>query len=196
MFIPTIKRVTKMGAETVDLLTYSFLEYRDIRISEPVTDEVAASVTAQLKYLDKSEGDIHLYINSPGGSVTAGMAIYDAMQCCRNDVVTICTGMAASMGAFLLAAGSRGKRMAAPQAEILLHQPLGGVQGQASDIELAARHIVRTRQKLNTILAERTGKTVEKIRKDCERDYYLTAEEAKEYGLIDEIFQTRKTSKK
>lgn len=187
MFIPTIKRVTKMGAETVDLLTYSFLEYRDIRISEPVTDEVAASVTAQLKYLDKSEGDIHLYINSPGGSVTAGMAIYDAMQCCRNDVVTICTGMAASMGAFLLAAGSRGKRMAAPQAEILLHQPLGGVQGQASDIELAARHIVRTRQKLNTILAERTGKTVEKIRKDCERDYYLTAEEAKEYGLIDSI---------
>lgn len=187
MFIPTIKRVTKMGAETVDLLTYSFLEYRDIRISEPVTDEVAASVTAQLKYLDKSEGDIHLYINSPGGSVTAGMAIYDAMQCCRNDVVTICTGMAASMGAFLLAAGSRGKRMAAPQAEILLHQPLGGAQGQASDIELAARHIVRTRQKLNTILAERTGKTVEKIRKDCERDYYLTAEEAKEYGLIDSI---------
>ena len=187
MFIPTIKRVTKMGAETVDLLTYSFLEYRDIRISEPVTDEVAASVTAQLKYLDKSGGDIHLYINSPGGSVTAGMAIYDAMQCCRNDVVTICTGMAASMGAFLLAAGSRGKRMAAPQAEILLHQPLGGVQGQASDIELAARHIVRTRQKLNTILAERTGKTVEKIRKDCERDYYLTAEEAKEYGLIDSI---------
>ena len=164
MFIPTIKRVTKMGAETVDLLTYSFLEYRDIRISEPVTDEVAASVTAQLKYLDKSEGDIHLYINSPGGSVTAGMAIYDAMQCCRNDVVTICTGMAASMGAFLLAAGSRGKRMAAPQAEILLHQPLGGAQGQASDIELAARHIVRTRQKLNTILAERTGKTVEKTR--------------------------------
>lgn len=187
MFIPTIKRVTKMGAETVDLLTYSFLEYRDIRISEPVTDEVAASVTAQLKYLDKSEGDIHLYINSPGGSVTAGMAIYDAMQCCRNDVVTICTGMAASMGAFLLAAGSRGKRMAAPQAEILLHQPLGGAQGQASDIELAARHIVRTRQKLNTILAERTGKTVEKIRKDCERDYYLTAEEAKAYGLIDSI---------
>lgn len=187
MFMPTVKKVTKTGVETMDLSSYSFQEYRDIYIAEPITDELSIRVITQLKYLDQSEGDIHLYINSPGGSVTAGMAIYDAIRCCKNDVATICTGMAASMGAFLLAAGTKGKRMATPHSEIMIHQPLGGAQGQASDIELVARHIVRVKRGLNIILAERTGKTLEEIARDCDRDYYLSAEEAADYGLIDSV---------
>lgn len=187
MYIPTVKRITKNGPETMDLFTYSFLEYKDIYISEPITDELATAVIAQMKYLNQDEGDIHLYINSPGGSVTAGMAIFDAIRRSRNDVTTICTGMAASMGAFLLAAGTKGKRMATPQAEIMIHQPLGGAQGQASDIELIARHIAITKQNLNKILAENTGRTVSEVAKDCDRDYYLSAEEALKYGLIDSI---------
>lgn len=189
MYIPTVKRITKNGPETMDLFTYSFLEYKDIYISEPITDELATAVIAQMKYLNQDEGDIHLYINSPGGSVTAGMAIFDAIRRSRNDVATICTGMAASMGAFLLAAGTKGKRMATPQAEIMIHQPLGGAQGQASDIELIARHIAITKQNLNKILAENTGRTVSEVAKDCDRDYYLSAEEALGYGLIDSILQ-------
>ena len=185
MFMPTIKKVTKTGVETMDLSSYSFQEYRDIYISEPITDELSIRVITQLKYLDQSEGDIHLYINSPGGSVTAGMAIYDAIRCCRNDVATICMGMAASMGAFLLAAGTKGKRMATPCSDIMIHQPLGGAQGQASDIELVARHIVSVKRSLNTILSERTGRSIEEIARDCDRDYYLSAEEAIDYGLID-----------
>lgn len=190
MRLPTVRTTTRQGIEEMDLQTYSFLEYREIWFTEMVTDETAAGIILQLQYLDRTaEGDIKLYINSPGGSVTAGMAIYDAIRRCRNDVATICTGMAASMGAFLLAAGTKGKRMATPEAEIMIHQPLGGAQGQASDIELAAIHIAGTRQRLNRILAENTGKSVEEIAKNCDRDYYLTAQDAVVYGLIDQIWE-------
>lgn len=190
MFVPTVKKVSKTGVESLDLMSKSFLEDRDIYLFEPITDELACAVIAQLKYLDKNgEGDIALWINSPGGSVTAGLAIYDAMGRCKNDVVTICTGMAASMAAFLLAAGTKGKRMVTPEAEIMIHQPLGGAQGQASDIELVAQHIVKTKKRLNAILAERTGQSMEKIGHDCDRDYYLLAEEAIKYGIVDKILR-------
>lgn len=190
MFIPTVKTVSKTGVESMDLMTNNFLKDRDIYLFEPITDELSCVVIAQLKYLDKNgDGDIRLWINSPGGSVTAGMAIYDAMIRCKNDVVTICTGMAASMGAFLLAAGTKGKRMVTPEAEIMIHQPLGGAQGQASDIELVAQHIGLTKKRLNSILADRTGQSIEKIGHDCDRDYYLLAEEAIEYGIVDEILR-------
>lgn len=188
MYMPTVKTVSRVGVETDDLMTYSFLKDRDIFISEAITDEIVPLVIAQLKYLDRNgKGDIHIWINSPGGSVTAGMAIYDAMKRCRNDCTTICTGMAASMGAFLLAAGTKGKRMATPEAEIMIHQPLGGAQGQASDIELVAQHIVKTKKRLNTILSEATGKSLEEIARDTDRDYFMVAGEAKEYGIIDKI---------
>lgn len=190
MFIPTVKTVSKTGVESMDLMTNNFLKDRDIYLFEPITDELSCVVIAQLKYLDKNgDGDIRLWINSPGGSVTAGMAIYDAMIRCKNDVVTICTGMAASMGAFLLAAGTKGKRMVTPEADIMIHQPLGGAQGQASDIELVAQHIGLTKKRLNSILADRTGQSIEKIGHDCDRDYYLLAEEAIEYGIVDEIMR-------
>lgn len=190
MFIPTVKTVSKTGVESMDLMTNNFLKDRDIYLFEPITDELSCVVIAQLKYLDKNgDGDIRLWINSPGGSVTAGMAVYDAMIRCKNDVVTICTGMAASMGAFLLAAGTKGKRMVTPEAEIMIHQPLGGAQGQASDIELVAQHIGLTKKRLNSILADRTGQSIEKIGHDCDRDYYLLAEEAIEYGIVDEIMR-------
>ena len=136
-----------------------------------------------------SEKDIYLYINSPGGSVTAGFAIYDTIQHIKPDVQTICIGMAASMGSFLLAAGAKGKRFALPNAEVMIHQPLGGAQGQATEIEIAANHILKTREKLNRILAERTGQSIEKIQQDTDRDNFLTADEAKEYGLIDHVMQ-------
>ena len=188
MYMPTVKTVSRVGVETDDLMTYSFLKDRDIFISEAITDEIVPLVIAQLKYLDRNgKGDIHIWINSPGGSVTAGMAIYDAMKRCRNDCMTICTGMAASMGAFLLAAGTKGKRMATPEAEIMIHQPLGGAQGQASDIELVAQHIVKTKKRLNTILSEATGKSLEEIARDTDRDYFMLADEAKGYGIIDKI---------
>lgn len=192
MHMPVVKKMTKEGMESMDLMTYCFLEYRDIYITEPITDEVAAAVIAQLKYLDdKGKGDIHLYINSPGGSVTAGMAIYDAIKRCKNDVSTICTGIAASMGAFLLSSGTKGKRMITPEAEVMIHQPLGGAQGQASDIELVAQHIAQVKRKLNRILSENTGKSIEFINRDCDRDYYMTAEEALEYGIVDKIMTER-----
>ncbi|HDB5458708.1 TPA: ATP-dependent Clp protease proteolytic subunit, partial [Staphylococcus aureus] len=146
-------------------------------------------IVSQLLFLQAqdSEKDIYLYINSPGGSVTAGFAIYDTIQHIKPDVQTICIGMAASMGSFLLAAGAKGKRFALPNAEVMIHQPLGGAQGQATEIEIAANHILKTREKLNRILSERTGQSIEKIQKDTDRDNFLTAEEAKEYGLIDEV---------
>ncbi|HDC3143127.1 TPA: ATP-dependent Clp protease proteolytic subunit, partial [Staphylococcus aureus] len=152
-------------------------------------DNVANSIVSQLLFLQAqdSEKDIYLYINSPGGSVTAGFAIYDTIQHIKPDVQTICIGMAASMGSFLLAAGAKGKRFALPNAEVMIHQPLGGAQGQATEIEIAANHILKTREKLNRILSERTGQSIEKIQKDTDRDNFLTAEEAKEYGLIDEV---------
>lgn len=190
MMIPTVKTVSKTGAESMDLMTHAFLKERDIYIFEPITDEISCAVIAQLNYLDKNgEGDIHLWINSPGGSVTAGMAIYDAMCRCKNDVVTICTGMAASMGAFLLTAGTKGKRMVTPEAEIMIHQPLGGAQGQASDIELVAQHIGLTKKRMNAILAKQTGQPIEKIAMDCDRDYYLLAQDAVDYGIVDSIMR-------
>ena len=154
-------------------------------------------IVAQLLFLEAQdpEKDIHLYINSPGGSVTAGMAIYDTMQYIKCDVSTICIGMAASMGAFLLSGGAKGKRMALPNAEIMIHQPLGGTQGQATEIEIAAKHILKTKEKLNRMLAENTGRTYEELAADTDRDNWMSAEEAKNYGLVDEIFVSRKEKK-
>lgn len=165
------------------------LKDRIIMLGSQIDDNVANSIVSQLLFLQAqdSEKDIYLYINSPGGSVTAGFAIYDTIQHIKPDVQTICIGMAASMGSFLLAAGAKGKRFALPNAEVMIHQPLGGAQGQATEIEIAANHILKTREKLNRILSERTGQSIEKIQKDTDRDNFLTAEEAKEYGLIDEV---------
>ena len=171
------------------------LKDRIIMLSGQVTDDLANSIIAQLLFLDAqdSEKDIYIYINSPGGSVTAGMAIYDTMNFVKADVVTIVMGMAASMGSFLLTAGTKGKRFALPNAEIMIHQPLGGAQGQATEIEIAARHILKTKAHLNEILSERTGQPLEVIEKDTDRDNYMTAQEAKDYGLIDEIMVSSKS---
>lgn len=163
-------------------------------IGSAIDDNVANSVVSQLLFLQAqdSEKDIYLYINSPGGSVTAGMAIYDTIQHIKPDVQTISLGLAASMGSFLLTAGAKGKRYALPNAEIMIHQPLGGAQGQATEIEIAAKHILKTREKLNQILADRTGQPLEKIEKDTDRDNFMTAEQAKEYGLIDHVMEPEK----
>lgn|SRR5690606_8164147 len=160
-------------------------------LSGPIDDNVANSVIAQLLFLDAQdpEKDIYIYINSPGGSVTAGFAIYDTMNFIKADVQTIAMGMAASMGSFLLAAGAKGKRFALPNAEIMIHQPLGGAQGQATEIEIAARHILKTRERLNKILSDRTGQPIEVIERDTDRDNYMSAQDAKEYGLIDEVME-------
>jgi ATP-dependent Clp protease protease subunit len=165
---------------------------RIIFLSEEVDDAIANAIVAYLLYLDSEDQTkpIYLYINSPGGSVTAGMAIYDTMQHIKSEVVTICVGMAASMGAFLLAAGSKGKRLALPHARIMIHQPLGGSRGQASDIEIEAKEILRIRQQLDRILADRTEKSLEKIQKDTDRDFFMSAQEAKEYGLIDKVIDS------
>jgi ATP-dependent Clp protease protease subunit len=165
-----------------------FLE-RIIFLSEDVDDAIANAIVAYMLYLDSEDQTkpIYLYINSPGGSVTAGMAIYDTMQHIKSDVITICVGLAASMGAFLLAAGSKGKRLALPHARIMIHQPLGGSRGQATDIEIEAKEILRIREQLNLMLAQRTGQPLEKIVKDTDRDYFMSAQEAKEYGLIDQV---------
>ncbi|WP_421655637.1 ATP-dependent Clp protease proteolytic subunit [Leptothermofonsia sp. ETS-13] len=164
---------------------------RIIFLSEEVDDGIANAIVAYLLYLDSDDQNkpIYLYINSPGGSVTAGMAIYDTMQHIKSEVVTICVGLAASMGAFLLTAGSKGKRLALPHARIMIHQPLGGTRGQATDIEIEAREILRIRRQLNEILAERTGQPLEKIEKDTDRDYFMSAQEAKDYGLIDRVIE-------
>ena len=166
-------------------------------IGSGIDDNVANSVVSQLLFLQAQdpEKDIYLYINSPGGSVTAGMAIYDTIQHIKPDVQTICVGMAASMGSFLLAAGAKGKRFALPNAEVMIHQPLGGAQGQATEIEIAAKHILRTREKLNKILSERTGQPLDKIEKDTDRDNFMTAAEAQEYGMIDEVLEPEKVQK-
>jgi ATP-dependent Clp protease, protease subunit len=165
-----------------------FLE-RIIFLSEEVDDAIANAIVAYMLYLDSEDQTkpIYLYINSPGGSVTAGMAIYDTMQHIKSDVITICVGLAASMGAFLLAAGSKGKRLALPHARIMIHQPLGGSRGQATDIEIEAKEILRIREQLNLMLAQRTGQPLEKIVKDTDRDYFMSAQEAKDYGLIDQV---------
>lgn len=188
--IPTVIETTNRGERAYDIYS-RLLKDRIIMLGSAIDDNVANSIVSQLLFLQAqdSEKDIYLYINSPGGSVTAGFAIYDTIQHIKPDVQTICIGMAASMGSFLLAAGTKGKRFALPNAEVMIHQPLGGAQGQATEIEIAANHILKTREKLNRILAERTGQSIEKIQKDTDRDNFLTADEAKEYGLIDNVMQ-------
>ena len=187
--IPYVVEQTSRGERSYDIFS-RLLKERIVFLGEEVNETTASLVVAQLLFLEAEDPDkdIHLYINSPGGSVTAGMAIYDTMNFIKCDVSTVCIGMAASMGAFLLAGGAKGKRYALPNAEIMIHQPLGGAQGQATEIEIAAKHILRTKEKLNRILAENTGKDIELIAADTERDNWKTAEEAKEYGLIDAIF--------
>ncbi|HBK21177.1 MAG TPA: ATP-dependent Clp protease proteolytic subunit [Planktothrix sp. UBA10369] len=176
----------------IDIYTRLGVE-RILFLGQEVTDSLANRIVAQMLYLDAEDSNkpIYLYINSPGGSVTAGMAIYDTMQYIKADVVTICVGLAASMGAFLLAAGTPGKRLALPHARIMIHQPLGGARGQATDIEIEAREILRIRSLLNDILVQRTGQTLAKIQKDTDRDYFLSAQEAKDYGLIDQVIEER-----
>ena len=188
--IPTVIEQSSRGERAYDIYS-RLLKDRIIMLSGQVTDDLANSIIAQLLFLDAqdSEKDIYLYINSPGGSVTAGMAIYDTMNFVKANVQTIVMDMAASMGSFLLTAGTKGKRFALPNAEIMIHQPLGGAQGQATEIEIAARHILQTRERLNKILAERTGQPLEVIEKDTDRDNYMTAEQAKAYGLIDEVME-------
>lgn len=191
-YIPYVVEQTGHGERSYDIFS-RLLKDRVIFLSDEVNDATASLVVAQLLFLESEdpEKDISLYINSPGGSITAGMAIYDTMQYVKPDVATICVGMAASMGAFLLAAGEKGKRMALPNSEIMIHQPLGGTQGQATDIKIHADRIIRIRHKLNSILSERTGKPLEIIEKDTERDNFLTAQEALDYGLIDKIIEKK-----
>lgn len=186
--IPTVIEQTNRGERAYDIYS-RLLKDRIIMLGGQIDDNVANSVVAQLLFLDAEnpEKDISLYINSPGGSVTAGMAIYDTMNFVKADVQTICIGMAASMGAFLLSSGAKGKRFALPNAEVMIHQPLGGAQGQATEIEIHARHILQTRDKLNKILAANTGQPLEIIEKDTDRDNFMSAQEAKDYGLIDNI---------
>ena len=190
--VPYVIEQTSRGERSYDIYS-RLLKERIIFLGEDVNEITASLIVAQLLFLEAEdpEKDIHLYINSPGGSVTAGMAIYDTMQFIKCDVSTICIGMAASMGAFLLAGGAKGKRFALPNAEIMIHQPLGGAQGQATEIAIAAKHILHTKDKLNKILSENTGRSIEEVAADTDRDNWKTAEEAKEYGLIDSIFVTR-----
>ena len=186
--VPYVIEQTSRGERSYDIYS-RLLKERIIFLGEEVNDVSASVIVAQLLFLeaDDPDKDIQLYINSPGGSVTAGMAIYDTMQYIKCDVSTVCIGMAASMGAFLLAGGKKGKRFALPNAEIMIHQPSGGAQGQATEIQIAAEHILRTKQKLNEILAANTGQSLEKIKADTERDNFMSADEAKAYGLIDEV---------
>ena len=190
--VPMVVEQTNRGERSYDIFS-RLLNDRVIFLSDEVNDTTASLVVAQMLFLEAQDPDkdISFYINSPGGSVSAGMAIYDTMNFIKCDVSTICIGMAASMGAFLLSAGTKGKRFALPHSEIMIHQPLGGAKGQATDIEIQAKHILRTKAILNKILAENTGKPLEIIEKDTDRDNYMTAEEALEYGLIDKILTHR-----
>ena len=190
--VPYVIEQTSRGERSYDIYS-RLLKERIIFLGEEVNDVTAGLVVSQLLFLESEDPDkdINLYINSPGGSVTAGMAIYDTMQYVKCDVSTMCMGMAASMGAFLLSGGTKGKRLALPNTEIVIHQPSGGAQGQATEIEIAAEHILRTKKKLNTILSENTGQPYETIVKDTERDNWLTAQEALEYGLIDKVMENR-----
>jgi ATP-dependent Clp protease protease subunit len=190
--IPYVIEQTSKGERSYDIYS-RLLKDRIIFLGEEINEHLASLVVAQLLFLEAEDPkkDIYLYVNSPGGSVTAGMAIYDTMQYIKPDVSTICVGMAASMGAFLLAAGAKGKRMALPNAEMMIHQPLGGISGQAEDIRIHADHIVKTRGKLNRILTEVTGQPLSVIEKDTDRDFFMTADEAKKYGLIDKVIKKR-----
>ena len=191
--VPYVVEQTNRGERSYDIFS-RLLNDRIVFLGEEVNATTASLVVAQLLYLEAQDPDkeIQLYINSPGGSVTDGMAIYDTMQYIKCDVSTICIGMAASMGAFLLSSGAKGKRLALPNAEIMIHQPSGGAQGQATEIQIAAEHILKTRQKLNQILSENTGQSLDVIRMDTERDNFMSAQEAKDYGLIDEVIADRK----
>lgn len=190
--VPYVVEQTNRGERSYDIFS-RLLNDRIIILSEEVNDANAALIVAQLLYLEAQDPDkdIQFYINSPGGAVTAGMAIYDTMQYIKADVSTICIGMAASMAAFLLAAGAKGKRMALPNSDIMIHQPSGGAQGQATDILIHANHIARTKKKLNEILAERTGQPLEVIERDTERDNFMSAQEAADYGLVDKVIYKR-----
>jgi len=192
MLVPMVVDQTTNGERSYDIYS-RLLEDRIIFLSGEITDETANMVVAQLIYLEGKDPDkdISIYINSPGGSVSAGLAIYDTMNFIKCDVTTICVGLAASMGAFLLSSGTKGKRYALPNSEIMIHQPLGGAKGQASDIEIQARHIKRIKEKINKIISEKSNQPLEKVEKDTDRDYYMTADEALEYGLIDKIFDKR-----
>jgi ATP-dependent Clp protease protease subunit len=188
---PYILEERQLNVQPLDVFSRLMME-RIIFLGTPVYDEVANIIQAQLLYLDSTDTkDIQIYLNSPGGSVSAGLGIYDTMQIINSDVATICTGMAASMGAVLLAAGQHGKRSALPHSRILIHQPLGGAEGQASDIEIAAREIVKTKQELYKILSQHSGQPIEKIEKDSDRDYWMTSDEALQYGMIDEVMKKR-----
>lgn len=190
--VPMVVEQTNRGERSYDIYS-RLLNDRIIMLSDQVNDVTASLIVAQLLYLEGKDPDkdIHLYINSPGGSITAGMAIYDTMQYVKSEVSTICVGLAASMGAFLLSAGAKGKRFALPNSEIMIHQPLGGAQGQASDIKIQAERIINTRHKLNKMLSENTGKSIDVIERDTERDNFMSSEEAKEYGLIDKVISKK-----
>ncbi len=194
--IPYVIEQTSRGERSYDIYS-RLLKERIVFLGEEVNSTSASIVVAQLLFLEAEDPnkDIHMYINSPGGEITSGMAIYDTMHYIKCDVSTICIGMAASMGAFLLAGGAKGKRMALPNAEIMIHQPLGGTQGQATEIEIAAKHIIRTKEKMNRMLAENTGKPYEQVAADTERDNWMTAQEALDYGLIDSIVENRPREK-
>ena len=194
--IPIVIEQTGRGERAYDIFS-RLLRDRIVFLGSAVTDEVANLVTAQLLFLESEdpEKDVHFYINSPGGSVTAGLAIYDTMQYIRADVSTLCLGQAASMAAWLLAAGAKGKRYALPHARIMLHQPLGGVQGQASDIDIQAREILRLREQLNNILTKHTGQSLKRVERDTDRDLFLTSKQAQEYGIIDEVIASRSAKK-
>lgn len=190
--VPIVVEQTNRGERSYDIYS-RLLKDRIVFLGEEVNDVSASLVVAQLLFLEAEDPDkdISLYINSPGGSITSGFAIYDTMQYIKPDVSTICVGMAASMGAFLLAAGAKGKRYALPNAEVMIHQPAGGTQGQATDIAIQAERIIRMKKRINSILSERTGQPLEKIEKDVERDYFMAAEEAKAYGIIDKVITSR-----
>lgn len=196
MLIPMVVDQTSTGERSYDIYS-RLLEDRIIFITGEINDATANTVVAQLIYLEAKNPnkDICIYINSPGGSVTAGMAIYDTIQYIKCDVSTICVGLAASMGAFLLASGTKGKRYCLPNSEVMIHQPLGGAQGQASDIYITAKHIIKTKNNLNKILSENTGQPLEKIEKDVDRDYFMGAKEAMEYGLVDKVIEKRNLKK-
>ena len=187
-YVPIVVEQTSHGERSYDIYS-RLLKDRIVFLDGPIDDHTANVIIAQFLFLEAEDPDkdIHFYINSPGGVVTAGMAIYDTMQYVKCDVTTICIGLAASMGAFLLAAGTKGKRKALPNAEIMIHQPLGGAQGQATDIEIQAKQILKIKEKMSKILSENTGKPLEQIKMDTERDYYMSSEEAREYGVVDEV---------
>src|SRR6059036_2722799 len=194
--VPIVVEQTGRGERAYDIFS-RLLRDRIVFLGSVVTDEIANLITAQLLFLESEdpEKDVHFYINSPGGSVTAGLAIYDTMQYIRPDVSTLCLGQAASMAAWLLAAGAKGKRYALPHARIMIHQPLGGVQGQATDIDIQAREIIRLREQMNNILVKHTGQGMDKIQRDTDRDFFMTAEQAKDYRIVDEVISSKPTTR-